>query len=71
MLPTGAWLTPVGNSGLDIAGNPNILTLDVPTSAFGQGCSAHTCLVRVEPYLGSAPDALEQYQKTIAALADA
>ena len=71
VLPTGAWLTPVGNSGLDIAGNPNILTLDVPTSAFGQGCSAHTCLVRVEPYLGSAPDALEQYQKTIAALADA
>lgn len=71
VLPTGAWLTPVGNSGLDIAGNPNILTLDVPTSAFGQGCSAHTCLVRVETYLGSAPDALEQYQKTIAALAEA
>ncbi|MBD0415343.1 molybdopterin-dependent oxidoreductase [Oryzicola mucosus] len=71
VLPTGAWFTPTGNSGLDIAGNPNVLTLDVPTSQFGQGCSAHTCLVRVEPYEGSAPDAFDHYQETIAALADA
>ncbi|PWJ86165.1 biotin/methionine sulfoxide reductase [Pseudaminobacter salicylatoxidans] len=71
ILPTGAWFTPTGNSGLEIAGNPNVLTLDVPTSQFGQGCSAHTCLVRIEPYEGLAPHAIDHYQRTIAALADA
>ncbi len=69
VLPTGAWLTPVGNSGLDIAGNPNVLTLDVPTSSFGQGCSAHTCLVHVEPYGGDAEDAHRTYQNALEALA--
>ena len=51
-LPTGAWYTPVDNTelALDDAGNPNVLTLDVGTSGFGQGCSAHTCLVAVEPW---------------------
>lgn len=50
MLPTGAWYAPVddGEFALDDAGNPNVLTLDVASSAFGQGCSAHTCLVAVE-----------------------
>ena len=40
---------------LDIAGNPNVLTLDVGSSAFSQGCSAHTCLVAIERYEGNAP----------------
>ncbi|WEX11154.1 molybdopterin-dependent oxidoreductase [Chelativorans sp. AA-79] len=69
VLPTGAWLTPAGNSGLDIAGNPNVLTLDVPTSRFGQGCSAHTCLVRIEPYHGHLADAFDSYLTRLAELA--
>lgn len=69
VLPTGAWFTPTGNSGLDISGNPNVLTLDIGTSQFGQGCSAHTCLVRVEPYAGDAGDAMQTYQDNLAALA--
>ncbi len=69
VLPTGAWLTPSGNSGLDLSGNPNVLTPDIPTSRFGQGCAAHTCLVRIEPYGESAPDAMEHYRLTLAALA--
>ncbi|WP_299365557.1 molybdopterin guanine dinucleotide-containing S/N-oxide reductase [uncultured Paracoccus sp.] len=66
VLPTGAWFTPAGNSGIDISGNPNVLTLDVGTSRFGQGCSAHTCLVRIEPYAGDVPDAIETYQSQLA-----
>lgn len=69
VLPTGAWFTPVGNSGLDISGNPNVLTLDIGTSQFGQGCSAHTCLVRVERFVGEAADAMQTYQTNLAALA--
>ncbi|MGH6760878.1 MAG: molybdopterin-dependent oxidoreductase [Phyllobacterium sp.] len=67
-LPTGAWLTHSGNDDLEIAGNPNVLTLDVGTSKFGQGCSAHTCIVNVEPFYGDAPDAITQYQHDLAAL---
>ena len=70
VLPTGAWLTPQGNSGLDIAGNPNVLTLDIGTSQFGQGCSAHTCLIWIEPYAADTGDAFEQYEKTLSALAE-
>ncbi len=68
VLPTGAWFTPTGNSGLDVAGNPNVLTLDIGTSQFGQGCSAHTCLVQVEPYAGDIGNAFELYEKKLAAL---
>lgn len=68
ILPTGAWLTPVGNSGMDIAGNPNVLTLDIGTSAFGQGCSAHTCLVHVEPHSGAAHDPIQTYHAKMAEL---
>lgn len=71
VLPTGAWYTPTGNDGLEIAGNPNILTPDLPTSAFGQGCSAYTCIVRIEPYEGSVPDALDHYQRNIGSLSPA
>jgi biotin/methionine sulfoxide reductase len=68
VLPTGAWFTPSGNSGLEIAGNPNVLTLDVGTSRFGQGCSAHTCLVSVERYAGETADAFDKYQEKLVAL---
>ncbi len=69
VLPTGAWFTPSGNSGLDLSGNPNVLTADIPTSQFGQGCAAHTCLVRIEPYGESAPDAMASYSAHLAHLA--
>lgn len=62
-LPTGAWFTPL--EGIDIAGNANVLTMDIPTSAFGQGTSAHTCLVRLEKYQGDLPDAMEFYEDNI------
>ena len=57
VLPTGAWYQPVWSAEgpLDIAGNPNVLTLDVPASAFSGGCAAHTCLVAIERYEGNAP----------------
>jgi biotin/methionine sulfoxide reductase len=69
VLPTGAWFTPKGDHGLDMAGNPNVLTLDIGTSQFGQGCAAHTCLVRVEPHRGNERDARDEYQDQLAALA--
>lgn len=68
VLPTGAWFTPSGNNGLEIAGNPNVLTLDVGTSQFGQGCSAHTCIVNVELFAGDAGDAIDKYREKLAAL---
>lgn len=57
ILPTGAWFAPAdaGEDSLDLAGNPNVLTLDKGSSGFGQGCAAHTCLVSVERYRGNAP----------------
>jgi biotin/methionine sulfoxide reductase len=52
VLPTGAWYDPAdeGENPLERSGNPNVLTLDKGTSHFGQGCSAHTCLVSIETY---------------------
>ena len=52
VLPTGAWYDPAdeGENPLERAGNPNVLTLDKGTSHFGQGCSAHTCLVSIETH---------------------
>lgn len=57
VLPTGAWYQPIESADgpLDTAGNPNVLTLDVPASAFSGGCAAHTCLVAIERYEGNAP----------------
>ncbi|MEM7221323.1 MAG: molybdopterin dinucleotide binding domain-containing protein, partial [Pseudomonadota bacterium] len=57
-LPTGAWFDPWTDERgetLELAGNPNVLTRDIGTSQLAQGPSAHTCLVRVEPYAGNAP----------------
>ena len=47
-LPTGAWYDPATPGGMDLAGNPNVLTLDKGTSSLGQGCAAHTTLVEIE-----------------------
>lgn len=64
-LPTGAWFTPMGD-GPEIAGNPNVLTLDIPSSAFGQGCAAHTCLVRIAPHTGERENPMQTYQSQLA-----
>ncbi|MFC5387356.1 molybdopterin guanine dinucleotide-containing S/N-oxide reductase [Aquamicrobium segne] len=45
-IATGAWYDP-DETGLDLHGNPNVLTLDIGTSSLAQGCAAQTCLVRV------------------------
>lgn len=69
-LSTGAWLDPLnwqqqeGELMLDKHGNPNILTADVPASAFSQGCSAQTCLVQVERWRGDVPE-MTAYQLPI------
>lgn len=65
VLPTGAWLTQSKPGAVDTAGNPNILTPDIPASKFSQGCAAHTCLVHVE--LASRPntDAMQDYEKKL------
>ncbi|MGI9421685.1 MAG: molybdopterin dinucleotide binding domain-containing protein, partial [Hyphomicrobiaceae bacterium] len=58
LLPTGAWFDPVdaiGERGREKHGNPNVLTLDKGTSRLGQGPIAHTTLVEVEKFTGSAP----------------
>ena len=48
-LPTGAWFE-LDDNGIDIRGNPNTLTKDKGTSNLGQGCSAHTTLVKVDKF---------------------
>ncbi len=67
VLPTGSWFTPAAD-GVDISGNPNSLTPDIPTSRFGQGCSAHTCLVSVEPLGETGQDAEAHYAMELAGL---
>ena len=56
-LPTGAWFDPQQVAGIDLEvhGNPNAVTPDIGTSSLAQGCSAHSCLVQVEKYMGELP----------------
>ncbi len=57
-LSTGAWYNPADphiNNGLEIHGNPNVLTRDVGTSKLGQGPSPNSTLVDVEKYTGMIP----------------
>ena len=54
-LSTGAWWDPSGPDGLDVHGNPNVLTRDVGASRFSQGCAAQSCLVQVERFDGEPP----------------
>lgn len=60
-LPTGAWLS--SENGVELSGNPNVLTSDEPTSHFGQGCAAHGCMVRIEPEQGEFPEPYAEYQR--------
>lgn len=55
-LATGAWFDPApGDANLCRHGNPNVLTPDVRTSSFAQGCAGAHALVQVEPYDAVAP----------------
>ncbi|MDW6023386.1 molybdopterin guanine dinucleotide-containing S/N-oxide reductase [Mesorhizobium sp. BAC0120] len=52
-LATGAWYDPAepGEDGaLDLHGNPNVLTLDRPTSKLAQAPIAHTTLIEAERF---------------------
>jgi biotin/methionine sulfoxide reductase len=58
VLATGAWLDQPDGQGVDnlcVHGNPNVLTQDVGTSKLGQGASAQSCLVEVEPWRAALP----------------
>ena len=57
-LATGAWFDPVDPAtpgSLDKHGNPNVLTIDKPTSALTQCSAAQTALVEVERFDGEPP----------------
>lgn len=52
-MSTGAWYDPLDpkvKGSLDKHGNPNVLTEDRGSSRLGQGCSAQTCRVEIEPW---------------------
>ena len=53
MLATGAWFAPDAQ-GLDLHGNPNVLTSDRVTSHLSQGPAQQTVLVTVAPWAGPA-----------------
>ena len=58
VLPTGAWYDPHPDErldGLDVHGNPNVLTRDKGTSTLAQGTSAHSCLVELERFEDDLP----------------
>lgn len=57
-LPTGAWYDPSDpeeGKSLCVHGNPNVLTCDVGTSAFAQGCTGQLTTVNVERFDGNLP----------------
>ena len=58
-LATGAWFDPVDPAtpgSLEKHGNPNVLTIDKPTSTLTQCCAAQTALVEVERFEGTPPE---------------
>jgi biotin/methionine sulfoxide reductase len=57
VMATGAWYC-ADASGLELAGNPNVLSRDVGTSRLTQGCAALSVLVEIERYRGTAGAAM-------------
>ena len=55
VMSTGAWFDPQGSS-LERHGNPNVLTVDLGTSALTQAPSALSALVEVAKWTGDVPD---------------
>ncbi|HBY30739.1 MAG TPA: Asp-tRNA(Asn)/Glu-tRNA(Gln) amidotransferase GatCAB subunit C, partial [Bradyrhizobium sp.] len=57
-LPTGAWYDPMDpedEAPLCVHGNPNVLTRDIGTSSFAQGCTGQLTTVQVERFNGNLP----------------
>jgi biotin/methionine sulfoxide reductase len=57
-LPTGAWYDPMDpeeEAPLCVHGNPNVLTRDLGTSSFAQGCTGQLTTVEVERFGGNLP----------------
>lgn len=57
-MSTGAWYDPLDpneKGSLDKHGNPNVLTEDRGSSRLGQGCSAQSCWVEIEPWREALP----------------
>ncbi|MGY3342742.1 anaerobic selenocysteine-containing dehydrogenase [Bradyrhizobium sp. USDA 4470] len=57
-LPTGAWYDPMDpedEAPLCVHGNPNVLTRDVGTSSFAQGCTGQLTTIEVEKFTGNLP----------------
>jgi biotin/methionine sulfoxide reductase len=57
-LPTGAWYDPVDpeeETPLCVHGNPNVLTRDIGTSSFAQGCTGQLTAVEVEKFTANLP----------------
>ncbi len=68
-LPTGSWYTPGERDGSpELSGNANTLTLDVRTSRLGQGCAAHSCLVKIEPWADDGRAPAHVFDERLAAL---
>jgi len=57
VMATGAWYC-ADAAGLEVAGNPNVLAIDIGTSRLTQGPSALSALIEVERYPGEAPPVL-------------
>jgi biotin/methionine sulfoxide reductase len=56
VMATGSWFDPAEAAGEpERHGNPNVLTLDIGTSALAQGTSALTALVEIERWTAPAP----------------
>jgi biotin/methionine sulfoxide reductase len=58
-IATGAWYDPIdpdADGSLDKHGNPNVVTPDIGTSSFGQGCSAQSARVQIERFDGEIPE---------------
>jgi biotin/methionine sulfoxide reductase len=56
VIATGAWFDPPSAAGEpERHGNPNVLTLDIGTSALAQGTSALTALIEIERWNAPAP----------------
>ena len=54
--PTGAWCDPMDpedETPLCVHGNPNVLTRDIGTSPFAQGCTGQLTTVEVERFNGN------------------
>lgn len=53
----GAWYGPLNEKigAIDTYGNPNTLTMDIPSSELAQATSAQTCLVDFEKFQGELP----------------